>query len=115
MGSQRSITFLSISQNIKSWENNTLFFSTGIGATIIGIGLSNKTLNLNGVIGLSGESFSSESESFTFTYFVSYTGQANLGRNWLFDYGIGFGNYNSSDDGKIVNTIFPILSFEYVF
>ena len=115
LGSQRSITFLSISQNIKSWENNTLFFSTGIGATIIGIGLSNKTLNLNGIIGLDGSSLSSESESFTFTYFVSFIGQANLGRNWLFDYGIGFGNYNSSDDGKIVNTIFPILSFEYVF
>ena len=116
LGSQRSITFLSLSQNVKSWENNTLFFSVGIGATIIGIGLSNKTLNLNGVIGLSGESFNSESESFTFTYFVSYAGQANLGRNWLFDYGLGFGNYyNSSDDGKIGHTVFPILSFEYVF
>ena len=116
LGSQRSITFLSMSQNIKSWEDNTLFFSVGIGATIIGIGLSNKTLNLNGVIGLDGESFNSKSKSSNVTYFVSYTGQVNLGRNWLFDYGLGFGNYyNSSDDGKIGHTVFPILSFEYVF
>ena len=115
LGSQRSITFLSITQNIKSWEDNTLFFSAGIGATIIGIGLSNKTLNLNGVIGLDGESFNSKSKSSNVTYFVSYTGQVNLGRNWLFDYGLGFGNYNSSDSDKIEHTVFPILSFEYVF
>ena len=115
LGSQRSITFLSITQNIKSWEDNTLFFSAGIGATIISIGLLNKTFNLNGVIGLDGDSFGSKRESFAFTYFVSYTGQAKLWRNWLFDYGIGFGNYNSSDEGKMVHTVFPVLSFEYVF
>ena len=49
------------------------------------------------------------------TYFVSYTKQANLKRNWLFDYGLGFGNYKSEDDSKIVHTVFPIISFEYVF
>ena len=115
LGSQRSITFLSFSQNVKSWENNTLFITSGIGASIIGIGLSNKTLNLNGIIGLDGSSLSSEGESFTFTYFVSFIGQANLGRNWLFDYGLGFGNYKSTDDNKMERTIFPIISFEYVF
>ena len=115
LGSQRSITYLSISQNIKSWEHNTLFLSTGIGATIIGIGLSNKTLNLNGIIGLDGSFLNSKSKSFIVTYFVSYTKQANLKRNWLFDYGLGFGNYKSEDDSKIEHTVFPIISFEYIF
>jgi hypothetical protein len=113
LGSQRSITFLSISQNVKSLENNTLFFSTGIGTPIIGIGLSNK--NLNGIIGLDGSFFNSKSESFTVIYFISYTMQANLGWNWLLNFGLGFGNYNSEDGDKIGHTVFPIVSFEYVF
>ena len=97
----------------KPEEAVKLFFSTGIGTPIIGIGLSNK--NLNGIIGLDGSFFNSKSESFTVIYFISYTMQANLGWNWLLNFGLGFGNYNSEDGDKIGHTVFPIVSFEYVF